>query len=142
MADNPAINVKHRIENKRTQRFVGRFFRRRNTRHNRFQYFLDPDADLGARFDCFLCRNRENLLELAFHGWHIRVGQIDLVNYRYNRQALFVGEMDIRHRLRFDPLCCIDNQQRAFARRERTRNFIGKIDVTRCVEQVQSINFT
>ncbi len=55
-------------------------------------------------------------------------------------RPLFVREMHVRHRLRFDALRRIDNQQRAFARGQRSRNFVGKIDVARRVEQVQSIS--
>ena len=47
--------------------------------------------------------------------------------------------MNVRHGLRFDALRRVDNQQRAFACREAARNFIGKIDVPRRVEQVQPI---
>ena len=50
--------------------------------------------------------------------------------------------MHIRQRLRFHALGRIDNQQRAFACRERSRNFVGKIDMSRRVEQIQPISFT
>ena len=45
----------------------------------------------------------------------VGVRQIDLVDHRDDRQALLVREMNVRHRLRFDALGRIDDQQRAFA---------------------------
>ncbi len=50
--------------------------------------------------------------------------------------------MNVRHRLRFHSLRRIDHQQRAFARREAARNFVGKIDVPRGIEQIQPIGLT
>ena len=49
--------------------------------------------------------------------------------------------MNIRHGLRFDALRRINNQQRALARGEAARNFICKINVPRCIQQVQLICF-
>ena len=142
VTDDAAINIEDRIENQRSQYVVLRLFRRRNPVHDRFENFLDADPHLGACIDRFLRRDRENFFQLPMDRRHIRVRQIDLVNHRHNRQALFVREMNIRHGLRFDPLGGIDNQERAFARRERSRNFIRKIDVPRCIEQIQSIFFS
>ena len=70
---------------------------------------------------------------------NVRVWQIDLVNDRHNREPLFVREVNVRHGLRFYALRRIDNQERAFTRRERPRNFVGKIDMPRRIEQVQPI---
>ena len=41
--------------------------------------------------------------------------------------------------LRFDALRSVDNEQRAFARGERARNLVRKIDVARRVDQIQAI---
>ena len=70
---------------------------------------------------------------------NIGVRQIDLVDHRNDREALFVREMHVRHRLRFHALRRIDDQQRALARRQTARNFVGKIDVPRRIEQIQPI---
>jgi hypothetical protein len=52
-----------------------------------------------------------------------------------------VREMNVRDRLRFHSLRGIHDQERAFAGRERTRNFVGEIDVPRCIEQIQPVFF-
>ena len=49
------------------------------------------------------------------------------------------GKKSIRDSLRFDALAGIDDQQRTFACRQRARNFVGKIDVSRRVDQIQPI---
>ena len=72
---------------------------------------------------------------------NVGIRQIDLVDHRHDREALFVGEMNVRHRLRFHALRGIDDQQRAFAGCERARNFVGKIDMPRRIEQVQPVFF-
>ena len=83
--------------------------------------------------------NGEDFLELSMDRRNVGVRQIDLVDHRHDRQALFVREMNVRDRLRFHALRRIDDQQRAFAGRERARNFVGKIDMSRRIEQVQPV---
>ena len=110
--------------------------------HNRLENFLDADSHLRARIDRFLGRDRENLFQLPMDRRHVRIRQIDLVDDRHNRQPLLVREMDVRHRLRLHALRGIDDEQRAFTGRERPRNFIGKIDMPRRIEQIQPIFFS
>ena len=86
--------------------------------HDRLENFVDPDSHLRAAIDRFLGRNGEDFLELSMHRGHVGIRQIDLVDHRHDRQALFVREMHVRHRLRFDALRRIDDEQRAFAGRE------------------------
>ena len=49
--------------------------------------------------------------------------------------------IDIRQRLRFHPLRGIDHQQRALTRRQRTRHFVGEVDVTGGIHQIEMIGF-
>ena len=118
VANYTAVNVEHRIENERSQGFIRRFLRRRDALHNRFENFLDTNAHLRTCIDCFLRRDRKDFLQLPTHGRHISVWQIDLVNDRHNRESLFMRQMNVRHRLRFNSLCGIDHQQRTFTRRQ------------------------
>jgi hypothetical protein len=48
-------------------------------------------------------------------------------------------EVSIGERLRFHALRRIHHQQRAFAGLQTARNFVGKIDVARRIDQVQLI---
>ncbi len=47
--------------------------------------------------------------------------------------------IDVGERLGLDALRRIDHQKRTFAGRQRTRDFIGKVDVSGRVDQVQNI---
>jgi hypothetical protein len=49
------------------------------------------------------------------------------------------GEIDVGQRLRLDPLAGVDQQQRAFARRQRARDLVGEVDVARRVDQVELV---
>ena len=51
-------------------------------------------------------------------GRNVGVRQIDLVDHRNDGEALFVREVNVGHRLRFDALRRVDDQQRAFTRRQ------------------------
>src|SRR6187399_1221183 len=97
--------------------------------HDGFEDVLDADPHLRAAIDRFLGRNLEDLLDLPVDGWDVRIRQVDLVDYGDDRQALLVSEVDVRDRLRFHALRGVDNQKRAFAGGERTRDFVGKINV-------------
>ena len=66
-------------------------------------------------------------------------GQIDLVNYRNNFEIMVQREISIRERLRFHALRCVDHQQRAFARLQAARNFVGKIHMARRIDQIELI---
>ena len=73
---------------------------------------------------------------------NVGVRQIDLVDHRDDGEPLFVREMHIRDRLRLDALRGVDDEQRAFAGRERARNFIREIDVPRRIEQIEPVFFS
>ena len=90
-----------------------------------------PMPILALAVDRFLGRNGENFLELPMNRGHVGIGQIDLVDHRHDREALFVREVDVGDRLRLDALGRIDDEKRAFAGREAARDLVGKIHVAR-----------
>ncbi len=49
--------------------------------------------------------------------------------------------IDVGERLGLDALGGVDDEQRAFAGRQRTRDFVGEVDVAGGVDQVQHIGF-
>ncbi len=61
----------------------------------------------------------------------VGVRQVDLVDDRDELEALLLGEVDVGHRLRLDALRGIDDEQRAFARGQRARDFVGEVHVAR-----------
>lgn len=63
-----------------------------------------------------------------------RAGQVYLVYNGQNLKVVVNREVDVGESLRFYALRSVDNQNRALASRERTRNLVGEIDVPRGVE--------
>ena len=69
--------------------------------------------------------------DLSARLFGLRARQIDLVDDRDDLEVVLDGEVGVRQRLRFDALRRIDEQQRAFARGQRPRDLVRKIDVAR-----------
>ena len=76
---------------------------------------------------------------LHFYPIDVRGRQIDLVDNRNYFQIVFHGEIQIGQRLGFDSLTGIDYQQGAFAGGERAGYFIGKIHMSRGVDEIQEV---
>ena len=68
----------------------------------------------------------------------LRRGQIDLVDHGNDGEVVARSEKRVRNGLRLNALARVDHQQRALARGKRARNFVGKIDVPRRVDQIQA----
>ena len=66
-------------------------------------------------------------------------GQVDLVDGRHNVQISVHGERRIGDGLRLDTLGGVDNEHRALAGGQRTRDLVGKVNVARRIDQVELI---
>ena len=97
-------------------------------------------ARLGADQHRIGCIQSYRAFNHLFRARYIRALKIDLVDDRNNLESVVDREVRVGQRLRFHSLRSIHHQQRAFARGERPRNFIGKIHVAGCVDQVQLIS--
>jgi len=69
------------------------------------------------------------------------VTEVNLVDDGNDREIEFRREMIIRHRLRLDPLCRVNDEQRTFARAQTAGNFVGKIHMAGRVNEVQLVGF-
>src|ERR1700747_2129624 len=107
--------------------------------NNSFENIVDTDAALGADRERVVRVNGQNVFDLFLNEVDLRGGQIDFVDDRENGEIVSGGEKGVGDGLRFDPLRGVNNEQCAFARGERTGNFVGKIHVSRSVDQIQSI---
>ena len=65
--------------------------------------------------------------------------QIDLVDDRDDLEVVLDREIGVGQRLRFDALRRVDEQQRAFARGQRSRDLVTEIDVAGRVDQVEDV---
>ncbi len=67
--------------------------------------------------------------------------QVDLVQDRHQLVIVVDCLINVGQRLGFHTLRCVHHQQRTFAGRKRAGHFIGKVDVTGRVDEVQHIGF-
>ena len=86
-----------------------------------------------------MCFDADDVFDLPHNALGIRRRQIDLVQHRQNLEALVDGRRTICNALRLDTLRGIDNEQCAFAGSQRSRDFVGEIDVSRCIDEIQLI---
>ncbi len=69
----------------------------------------------------------------------VRIRKINLVQHGNDLEILAERKIQVRNRLRLHTLRCINKKDRAFNRRKRTRDFVGEVDVSRCVDEVENV---
>ena len=134
--DGAAISIEPRIENKRAKRRFERTDRRRNIFYDGFENLLHAKAAFGADEERFIRGNRENTFDLFFCEVRLRGGQVDFVDDGNDREIMPRCEKRVGDSLRFDALARIHNEQCALACGKGARNFVGKIDVARRVDEI------
>ena len=70
----------------------------------------------------------------------VRALKVHLVEDGEHGHAEVDGGVAVRNRLGLDALRSVDDEQRAFARGERTAHFIGEVDVPRSVDEVEFVD--
>ena len=106
---------------------------------DRLQHQVDAEAGLGRDRHRLRRVEADDVLDLLLDAIGLGGGQIDLVEHRHDLVAGVERVIDVGERLRFDPLAGVDDQQRAFARRQRPRHFVGEVDVAGRVHQVEDV---
>ncbi len=107
--------------------------------HDGFEDVFHAEAAFGADQQRVVRRNGEDVFDLLLGVIGLRGGQIDFIDHGNDGEIVARGEEGIRHGLRFHSLARVDHQQRAFARGKRARNFVGKIDVSGRIDQIQAV---
>ena len=79
----------------------------------------------------------DHFLDLLLDALGLGRRQVDLVEDGHDFMAGIERVIDIGERLRLDALARIDDEERAFAGRERTRDFIGEVDMAGRIHQIQ-----
>ena len=138
--DHAAIGVEPGIEDQRLEPVFGRPFGRRDALDDRFQHVGHALTGLGADQDGVGGIQTDRAFDHLFGARNVGALQIDLVDDRNDFEAVIDGQIGIRQSLRFDSLRGVDDEQRAFAGRERARDLVGKIHVAGGVDQVELIS--
>jgi hypothetical protein len=100
-----------------------------NARDDRLENVGDPGPFLCAREDRAAAVEADDVLELAFALFRLRARQIDLVDDRNDLEIVVDRKVGIGEGLRFNTLRRVNQEQRAFARRERSRDLVTEVDV-------------
>src|SRR5690606_441963 len=140
--DDANVVVEPGIDDERLQRRVGIAFRRRDAPHDFFEQLRHVFAGLGAHTDRILRLDPDDLLDLMNDARRIGRRQVDLVQNRYDLEPLLDCRVAVGDALRLDALRGIHDQERTFARGQRTRDFVREIDVAGGVDQVELVSLT
>ena len=100
---------------------------------------MDALAGLARDAHGIIGRDRQVILDLGLNLVGMGRGQVDLVDGRHNVQIGVHSERRVGDGLRLDALCGVDDEHRALAGSQRTRNLIGKVHVARRIDQVELI---
>ncbi len=137
--DDAEIDVVPAVDQKRLQRRLAIAFRRRQPVHDGFQHLVDAKAGLGRDHHRVGGVDADHVLDLLLDLLGFRGRQVDLVQHRHDLMAGVERVIDVGERLRLDALARIHHQQRAFAGRERARNFVGEVDMAGRVDQIEDV---
>ena len=137
--DDAAVGVEPGVENERLEPVVRRSFGRRDALHDSFEHVGDALAGFGADEDGIGGIEANGAFDHFLGARDVGALQIDLVDDGNDFESVIDCEVGVGERLRFDSLRGIDDEQRAFARRQRARDFVGKIHVAGSVDQVELV---
>ncbi len=137
--DHAEIGVVPAVDEHRLERSSGVALGRRNLVDDRLEHFLDADAGFRAGKHRLARVEADDLLDLLPHALGVRGGEVDLVDDGDDLVVVLDRLIDVRQRLRLDALGRVDDQQRAFARGEAARHFVGEVDVAGGVHQVELV---
>ncbi len=134
-----AIRIEPRIEDQRLKLIGSASFRRRHVLDDGFQHIRNALPGLGADGQRMRSVEAHGALDHFLGALDVGAGQINLVDDGNNFQPVVDGDVGVRQRLRFHSLRGVDDQQRAFARRQRARNFVAEIHVAGRVDEVELV---
>ena len=137
--DDTTVGIEVRIEDEGLERCVGVALRRRDALDDGLEQVMHADTRLARGEYRLVGGNRETLLDLGTHALGVGGGQVDLVDDGNDLEVGVHGEQGIGDRLRLDTLGGIHDENRALACRQRARDLVGEIDVTRRVDEVELV---
>ena len=118
---------------------VGRALGRRYALHDGFEHVGDALSGLGADEDGVGGVEADGAFDHFFGARYVGALQVDLVDDRDDLEAVIDGKIGVGERLGLDSLRGIDDEERAFAGGEGTRDLVGEVDVTGRVDQVELV---
>ena len=141
VGDDTAVGIVEGIENGSAEKSVGIFFRRRDEFDDGFENVFDPDSLFGRGGDAVVAGDGEDVFELLATAGDVGGGEVDFIENGDDGEFLLQGEVDVGHGLGFYALSSIDDEDGAFARGEGAGDFVGEVDVSGGVEEVELVGF-
>ena len=138
--DDAAIGIEPRIEDESLEGRVGIALGSGKPVHDRFQHIFHALAGLGAYGDGIGRVQPDGLLDVLLGAQNVGRGKVDLVDDRNDFQAVMDGQIGVGEGLRFHTLACVNDQKRALARGQRTRDLITEVHVARCINQIELVD--
>ena len=114
--------------------------RRRNVAYDALEDVVDAHAGLGRAGNRVRRVDADHVLDFLGGRIGVRALKVHLVEDGEHGHAEVDGGVAVRNRLGLDALRSVDDEQRAFARGERTAHFIGEVDVPRGVDEVEFVD--
>ena len=137
IGDDSAIGVVDGVEDHRASRAVGVADRCRHELDHFVEQLLDPDTGLAGYTQYVTGFAADDVRDLGGVAVRVRGRQVDLVQYRDDRQLFVERQIEICQCLSFDALRGVDQQNRTLTRFEGTRDLVGEVDVAGRVDEVQ-----
>jgi len=85
------------------------------------------------------CVKAYGFLDRFLGAQNVGGGEIDLVDYRNDLEAVTDGQIGVGEGLRLDALTCVHYKKRAFAGSKGARDFIAEVDVARGIDEIELI---
>ena len=133
------VGIKLGVKHQRLKRCGRISLRRRHAGNNRLQHILNAQAGLSTAQHRIRCIYADNVLNFLFYMLRVGARQVNFVDNGNNLQIIIQRQIHVRQGLRLNALGRVNNQQRTLARSQRTRNLIGKIDVTGSINKIEHI---
>ena len=135
----PPVAVEDGVEDQRLKRRVWIASWGWNLIDDALKQFVYADPGFGADFvDCGFFY-AEQVVNLHDNAVHIHIGQVDFVDDRDDGEVVTHGQQDVAYGLGFHALACVYQEQGTFASCKTSGDFVGKIHVPGCVDEVEDV---
>ena len=137
-----AEGVEHGVEYQRLQRGCGVALGGGNAFHYGAEHVGNAESGLTAGPQYLLPLASEQLDDLILHFVWFGGVEVHFIEHGNDLQIIFDGHVEVGYGLGLYALRCVHDEQGALAGCYRARHFIGKVDVSGGVDQVEHIFFT
>jgi len=141
IGDNSAKRIEDAVENHGLQRGFFVALGRRDAFDDGAQDFVDAFAGASRRANDFLAFAAEEFDDFVLHLLGAGIDHVAFGEHGDDFQVVLNGHVEIADGLRLYALRGVDEQEAAFASGNAARHFVGEVDVSRRVDEVEHVGF-